>query len=195
MRSEVAILADLAARILPEGRFDWDRMKDHAALREEIAKAVKGFEPLPLGKEFQVAGRTFHTPAFATEDGHAHFAVTPLPRFEATGELRLMTIRSEGQFNTVVYEDEDLYRGIPRRDAVLMNGDDAKAMGLKEGDRVKVRSAVGEMAATLFTVDIAQGSCAMYCPEANVLVPPTLDPRSKTPAFKHVGVAVTKWGD
>jgi anaerobic selenocysteine-containing dehydrogenase len=194
MRSEVAILGDLARRILPEGRFDWSRFTDHAALREEIAKAVQGYEPLPTGREFQVAGRTFHTPAFATPDAKAHFAVTPLPRFaEAADTLRLMTIRSEGQFNTVVYEDEDLYRGIPQRDAVLLHEADATARGLKEGDRVKVRSATGQMAATLYTADIAPGSCAMYCPEANVLVPATLDPRSGTPTFKHVPVTVARW--
>ena len=45
------------------------------------------------------------------------FHPTPLPAFApAAGEFRLMTIRSEGQFNTVVYEDEDLYRGNVRRD-------------------------------------------------------------------------------
>ncbi|HJV22353.1 MAG TPA: FdhF/YdeP family oxidoreductase [Holophagaceae bacterium] len=193
MRSEVALLADLASRILPEGRFDWSRLKDHAALREEIAKAVQGYEPLREGREFQVPGRTFHTPAFATPDGRATFAVTPLPHFEDPGRLRLMTIRSEGQFNTVVYEDEDLYRGIPRRDAVLVNAADAARLGLKEGDRVKVRSTVGSMTATLYTTDISEGSCAMYCPEANVLVPSDLDPRSKTPTFKHVGVTLERW--
>jgi len=35
-----------------------------------------------------------------------------------------MTIRSEGQFNTVVYEEEDLYRNQTRRDIVLMHPDD-----------------------------------------------------------------------
>jgi anaerobic selenocysteine-containing dehydrogenase len=32
----------------------------------------------------------------------------------------------------------------------------------------------------------------MYYPEANVLVPRKLDPRSKTPAFKNVEVTLTK---
>jgi len=51
------------------------------------------------------------------------------PRQPETGlaadELMLMTLRSEGQFNTVVYEDEDLYRGNTRRDVVMMAGEDA----------------------------------------------------------------------
>ena len=32
------------------------------------------------------------------------------------GRLRMMTIRSEGQFNTVVYEEQDIYRGQERRE-------------------------------------------------------------------------------
>ena len=32
-----------------------------------------------------------------------------------------MTVRSEGQFNTVVYEEEDLYRGQTRRDVILLH--------------------------------------------------------------------------
>ncbi|HJU84636.1 MAG TPA: FdhF/YdeP family oxidoreductase, partial [Holophagaceae bacterium] len=136
MRSEVEILASLAERLLPpdeEGspRFDWARLRSHAALRAEIAKAVPGYAEAASGKEFQVAGRSFREPVFPTPDGKARFAVTPLPRLEeGTDTLRMMTIRSEGQFNTVVYEDEDLYRGVDRRDAVLMAEADAKRLGL-----------------------------------------------------------------
>jgi hypothetical protein len=32
-----------------------------------------------------------------------------------------MPLRSERQFNTVVYENEDIYRGNERRDVVMMN--------------------------------------------------------------------------
>jgi anaerobic selenocysteine-containing dehydrogenase len=35
-------------------------------------------------------------------------------------------------------------------------------------------------------VDIRPGNLAMYYPEANLLVPRRIDPRSKTPAFKSV---------
>jgi hypothetical protein len=50
-----------------------------------------------------------------------------LPPFSvAPGEFRLMTVRSEGQFNSVVYDEEDLYRGNRRRDVAMMNGDDAR---------------------------------------------------------------------
>ena len=38
--------------------------------------------------------------------------------------MRLVTLRSEGQFNTVVYEEEDVYRDQTSRDVILMHPDD-----------------------------------------------------------------------
>ena len=54
-----------------------------------------------------------------------------------------MTVRSEGQFNTVVYEDYDLYRGQDRRDVILVHPDDLARSGLQPEPRVTVRSGVG----------------------------------------------------
>ena len=44
-----------------------------------------------------------------------------------------MTVRSEGQFNTVVYEEEDIYRGQERRDVIMIHPSDMERMGLDEG--------------------------------------------------------------
>jgi anaerobic selenocysteine-containing dehydrogenase len=194
MRSEVAIVSDLAERILPPGRFDWSVLRSHRRLREEIAKTVPGYGAIAdidgTRGEFQIAGRTFHQPEFATEDGKAHFHVTPLPGpFVSGDEFRLMTIRSEGQFNTVVYEDEDLYRGNRTRDVVMLSPEDADRLGLAEGAPVVVRTSAGEMRVKAAIVDIRPGNLAMYYPEANAIVPRRLDPVSRTPAFK--GVAAT----
>ncbi len=189
MRSEVDIMASVAERILPENRFDWSEFRSHRKLRESIAKVVPGFEELAqiddTGKEFQIPGRTFHEFPFATEDGKAHFHVTPLPELNlAPDEFRLMTLRSEGQFNSVVYDEEDLYRGNDRRDVVMMSARDAESLKLSEGDRVRVETETGAMNVSVSIVDLAPGSLAMYYPEANVLIPRKLDPRSKTPGFK-----------
>ena len=103
-----------------------------------------------------------------------------------------MTLRSEGQFNTVVYEDEDVYRGIDRRDVILLHPDDLGRFGLKDGDRVTIHGPAGSMRgirATEFP-QIKPGNAAMYYPECNVLVSRTIDPQSKTPAFKGVVVSV-----
>src|SRR5262249_19571119 len=142
-------------------------------------------------REFTIAGRSFDTPTFATPDGRARFHPTALPDVVPDGdELRLTTIRSEGQFNTVVYEEEDVYRGNRRRDVVMMAAADAERRGFVEGDRVVVESAAGALEASVALVDIRPGNVAMYYPEANVLVPRRLDGRSGTPAFKSVLVRV-----
>ncbi len=196
MRSEVEIIAALAERILPKDRFDWRKLRSHARLREEMARAIPGFSALSeiegTRREFHIEGRVLHEPRFPTEDGLAHFHPAPLPpAFARAGEFRLMTLRSEGQFNTVVYEEEDLYRGNRRRDVVMMAAADAEGLGVQEATRVLVETDAGRMEASVAIVDIRAGSLAMYYPEANVLVPRRLDERSKTPAFKSVAARVT----
>ena len=191
LRSEVDVIASLAERILPPGRFDWAAMRSHESLRREIARIVPGYEPVAeidrTREEFQIPGRTFHTPQFATDDGRARFHVTPVPDAGlAADEFRLTTLRSEGQFNTVVYEEEDLYRGNTRRDVVMMAQADVERLGVEEGARVVVETAAGRLHVSVAVIDIPAGNVAMYYPEANALVPRRLDERSKTPAFKSV---------
>jgi anaerobic selenocysteine-containing dehydrogenase len=199
MKSEVEIIATLAERILPEGRFNWAELRSHEALRVAMSRVVPGYEAVgTLGRtkqEFQIGGRTFHEPAFKTPNGRAQFQVTPLPDFRLdAGQFRLMTIRSEGQFNTVVYDEEDLYRGNKTRDVVMISQEDATRLGLREGSPVRVTSGAGSLDVKAAIVEIRPGNLAMYYPEANALVPGNLDPRSKTPAFKSVAVTVEALG-
>ena len=195
MRSEVEIIADLAERVLPDGRFDWTEIRSHDALRAAMAATVPGYEPIDSGtkQEFQIPGRTFHEPAFNTSSGRAacHLVELP-PPVAGAGEFALMTVRSEGQFNSVVYDEEDLYRGNTRRDVVMISAGDAASLGLSEGDPVTVRSDIGAMPVRTAIVDIADGSAAMYYPEANAIVPRRIDPKSLTPAFKSVAVRIER---
>jgi anaerobic selenocysteine-containing dehydrogenase len=103
-----------------------------------------------------------------------------------------MTVRSEGQFNTVVYEDQDIYRGQDRRDVILLHSEDMRRLKLSEDQRVTVRSEVGCLPNTLVRSfdQIRAGNALMYYPEANVLVPRLADPLSRTPAFKSVVVTL-----
>jgi anaerobic selenocysteine-containing dehydrogenase len=102
-----------------------------------------------------------------------------------------MTIRSEGQFNSVVYDEEDYYRGQERRDIVLMNAGDISRLGLRVDQRVRITSATGEMRMVLVReFDIREGNVAMYYPEANELVSDEVDPLSKTPGFKSALVTI-----
>jgi molybdopterin-dependent oxidoreductase alpha subunit len=191
LKSEVEVVCALAARLLPAGPFPFASMTDHDTVRRAIAKVVPGYgEIAEIGAtkdEFQIAGRTFHDARFPTPSGKARAAVVPLPAFDVKdGEFRLMTLRSEGQFNTVVYEDEDLYRGTTRRDVVMMSEADGTRLGLREGDPVTVETETGRMRVVVAFIDIPPGNLAMYYPEANAIVPRRIDPDSGTPAFKSV---------
>jgi len=190
-RSEVEVVCDLAGRVLPEGPFPFETMTDHRAVRDAIARVVPGWRAIEgidaTRREFQIDGRTFHRPRFNTTDGKARARPTPLPDFGvSSGEFRLMTLRSEGQFNTVVYEEEDLYRGVDRRDVVMMSEADGRRLGVEEGQPVTVETEAGSLRVVTVFVEIAPGNLAMYYPEANALVPRRIDPRSMTPAFKSV---------
>jgi len=199
-RSEIEVIATIARGVLGDSSpIDWKSMQSTRRIREAIAQIIPGFEQLAeidkTKREFQIAGRTFHTPQFPTANGRAQLRVHPLPElWGGPDELRLMTIRSEGQFNTVVYEDYDLYRGIDRRDVILLHPDDLSRLGLADGDRVTVTSSTGEMPGVIATAfdRIRPGNAAMYYPECNILVSRHADPRSKTPAFKCVLVRVGK---
>ena len=197
-RSEISIIAQLAESVLGSGAgIDWRHLRDAENIRQLIAEAVPGYRNLGAitgsGGEFQIAGRTFHEPVFATPSGKAQLQTYQLPESKGTTrQLRLMTVRSEGQFNTVVYEEEDLYRGQTARDVILVHPDDIAALGLRAGDRVTVRSSTGAMEQIEVVAydDIRAGNALMYYPEANVLVPRTADPASKTPAFKGFNIQI-----
>jgi hypothetical protein len=115
-------------------------MTSHELVRRAIADIVPGYARVAdIGltkQEFQVQGRTMHDGTFPTPSGKAHAIAPVLPTFAVSGdEFRLMTLRSEGQFNTVVYEEEDLYRGTTRRDVVMMSEADGARLRLAEGTR------------------------------------------------------------
>jgi anaerobic selenocysteine-containing dehydrogenase len=200
-RSEVSVIAAIARQVLGnDSPVDFSEMEQHHTIRRAIARVVPGWEKLgeidQTRKEFHIDGRTFHVPKFPTPNGRAQFAVCEIPDLPLeNNQLRLMTVRSEGQFNTVVYEEEDIYRGQDRRELILLNEADMTRFALKENDRVTVRSDTGEMPNILVRGhDIRAGNAMMYYPESNVLVPTRVDPKSRTPAYKSVLVRLEKQG-
>ena len=190
VRPESHILVDIAERLLPDSPIDFSAFRQHQRIRDAIAKTVPGLEELAdievAKREFHIRNRVLHTPAFATKSGKAKFVVTPLP--PAPGALTLATVRSEGQFNTIIYEDADSYRGHAPREAIFLNRDDMAQFGLAEGDPVTLASAHGQMPGIATGFDLPRGSALAYYPEANVLCGTAVDPRSRTPAFKSVPV-------
>ena len=196
-RSEVEVLAKVAQQALPaNGPVDFVELESHSKLRQLIANLVPGYEEM-MGletqkREFYVKGRAVEEYGFPTESGRAKFHAPELPAsVEGDAAFRLMTVRSEGQFNSVVYDEEDLYRGQERRDVVLMNPTDMVRLKLKEDQQVCVRNSTGELRLQLVRpFDVRAGNVVMYYPEANILVPRTVDPLSKTPGFKGISVVI-----
>jgi len=200
VRPESVILADLAKRILPDSPIEFDTFAKHANVRNAISEIVPGMEALAdidvAKREFHIANRLVHKPQFQTASGKAQFKVCAMPAPPRSDRsFTLSTLRSEGQFNSIIYEDKDSYRGATSRWTILMNTDDMRKMGLQDGDRVDVASDQGKMERVAVQgFDLPRGDVLAYYPEANVLTGTEVDPRSKTPAFKFTRVDITPLG-
>jgi molybdopterin-dependent oxidoreductase alpha subunit len=199
VRSEVAILAELGHRLLPDAPIDFNRYADHDTVRQAIARTIPGMQDLEdIGvakREFHVRGRLLHTPEFHTQTGKAAFRVRPLPDVgteDGAYPFLLASIRSEGQFNSIIYEEIDSYRHGADRWSVLVCPDDLARLRLAPGDRVDLRSARGEMRGLRAQpFDLPPGNLMAYYPEANCLTDRERDPRSRTPRFKSIPVTMS----
>jgi molybdopterin-dependent oxidoreductase alpha subunit len=198
LKSEVEVISAIASRVLGNDKlFNWGELEDHNSIRKIISRIIPGYEHIKnIGTtkdEFHIPGRILHTPTFPTESGKAKFIYHSIPNLKPLkeDELQLLSVRSEGQFNTVVYEDEDLYRGQDRRNVVLMNKNDMDRLGFIKDDRVIVKSKTGVLDNILARpFDIKKGAVLMYYPEVNSLVSQEVDPQSRTPSFKSTLVTV-----
>jgi anaerobic selenocysteine-containing dehydrogenase len=141
-------------------------------------------------REFHIRNRLMHEPVFRTATGKAAFTICAIPDAQPAA-FTLTTVRSEGQFNSIVYEEKDSYRGTKTRWCVMMNRDDMASLGLDEGQLADVSSEQGAMkAVTVYSFDLPRGAMMAYFPEANVLTCTQVDPRSRTPAFKSTPVSI-----
>ena len=105
--------------------------------------------------------------------------------------LSLITARSYGQHNTVVYKPGDAYRGMPHRNTILMNRGDLARCGLRAHQRVTVQGEAGALSEVeVIPGEIRAGAGLMFYPEVNAIFRATIDQRSGTPAFKRVPVLV-----
>lgn len=197
VHSEVAILSELGKNALAHHAALFERLTSHEAIRQTMAKCLHNLQPLAdidrTREEFHIAGRHLTRPRFFTPSGKAQFR--PLSRHPQKHNkdypLRLISARSEGQFNTIVYEEFDSYRGVNNRYTILMHPEDMRELSLSAGDPVELRSATGQV--TGFTVqpfDIQRGAVLGYYPETNPLVGQSVDPHSQTPAYKSTPISV-----
>lgn len=200
VKPEVEILCELGIRLLPKAAQLFQQLKKHNSIRAAIANAYPELAQLKnIGEtkqEFTIPNRILSEPFFPTRNKTAEFKIHSLAPQVNTEEFPfiLASIRSEGQFNSIIYEESDSYRGTSSRWSVLMNAMDIANLGIKSGDTVDVISAVGVMkGVNAVAFDVPPGNLLAYYPEANLLIPTQHDPRSKTPAFKSVPVRVIKY--
>ena len=199
------MLATIASKVLDNEKaqgFDFSSFSSRRTIRQAIASSVEGMEQLRdidvAKKEFHVKHRLMHTPLFRRENGRGRFVVHQLPSLNVNDDFPfcLMSVRSEGQFNSIIYEEQDSYREVGSRWTILLNLQDMQRLTLNSGDKVSVTSAYGEMrGVSVKAFDLPLGNVMAYYPEANVLIGRDRDQRSQTPAFKSVAVNIQKQFD
>lgn len=195
--SEMDIICTLGTKLVAKDRFDFSLFLSHSRVRAFVGDVAPGFEQLKnideSKQEFHIEGRTLYEPVFNTADGKAQFCFHPSPGIERKpSRYTLTSVRSEGQFNSIIYHEYDSYRSQTERWVVMMNPEDMQAEGLVENQRVTLATAIGKMEnVKVKPFDIRRGNLMTYYPEANVLIPNAVDERSKTPGFKSVTVMVS----
>lgn len=206
--SEPAIVAGIAKEILPANpKVDWDAwVADYALIRDAIEATYPAvfpdfnrhlFEPGGYWKGNKASERVWLTPS-----GKAEFlapeGLCATGFADVEGRYRLMTLRSNDQFNTTVYGYHDRFRGVKgTRDVLFINPADIARAGLREGQVVALESDADDGVARVreglivMPYDIPEGCLGAYYPEANVLIP--LDhhaDESHVPAAKSVPVRI-----
>ena len=206
--SELAIVAGMAkATLQPNPKVTWDEWTgDYAKVRDKIEQTYpdkfKDFNARMFTPGGFYKGVPAHERIWETENGKANFT-TPdtlsATGFEdAPGRFRLITLRSNDQFNTTIYGYNDRFRGIEgERDVLLINPEEIRRAGLEAGQRVALVSdaedgvtrRIDGLKVTPF--DLPDGCLGGYYPEMNVLAPLSRhDLQSKTPASKAVPVRI-----
>jgi molybdopterin-dependent oxidoreductase alpha subunit len=208
LRSELAIVAGLAkASMPPNPKVKWDDwVDDYGLVRDLIAETYPD--------EFHDFNERMFTPGgfyrgnaareriWKTKSGKAEFTtpttLTSTGFEDAPGRYRLLTMRSNDQFNTTIYGLSDRLRGIEgTRDVLLMNPEDIARAGLTEGQMVSLLSdaddgvhrEVGPLKIVPFK--LPDGCVGSYYPEMNPLIALSHhDEKSKTPANKSVPVRI-----
>ncbi|MFL5269532.1 MAG: FdhF/YdeP family oxidoreductase, partial [Stellaceae bacterium] len=210
--SEPAIIAGIAKTTLPPNpKLDWDAwVADYGKVRDAIAETYpENFHDFnarmwqPGGFHRYLAARHRE---WKTKTGKANFIVPagietdPDTAAADHDVLRLITLRSNDQFNTTIYGYHDRFRGIHgTRMVVLMHRNDIDRLELREGERVSLVTVANDgvdrrlSGLTVVAYNIPEGCCAGYYPECNVLVPLWHHAeRAKVPAAKSVPVRIVR---
>jgi anaerobic selenocysteine-containing dehydrogenase len=190
---------------------DWYRWRnDYALVRGEIAKTYPDTFHDFNERMWTPGGFPRNLPArkrkWQTKSGKAEFSVPEtlgedpdMPEREPQS-LRLMTLRSDSQFNTTIYSLDDRFRGIKGdRIVIFMCEADMTRHGLQKNDRITLRTIADDgferrvAGLRRQPYDIPQGCIAGYYPECNPLLPLWHYAKgSKVPGAKSIPVLIVE---
>lgn len=210
--SEPAIVAGLAKATVPAHLGpEWDRwIADYALIRDEIAAVFPEIFH-DFNRRRQVPGG-FRRPVAAarrqwkTPNGKANFIAPesliedPDARELNRDVLRLLTMRSDDQFNTTIYTLDDRFRGIKgTRKVLLLNPADMRRLGIQAGQQVTAVTAVSDGVSRtvsglrVVSYNIPEGCAAGYYPECNPLIPLWHHAKASfVPAAKSIPIRLLK---
>ena len=208
LKSETDIVAGIAkATLKPNPKVTWDAwVADYGLIRDTIAETYAeefhGFNERMWTPGGFYRGNSARERIWKTESKKATFTtpkqMTAVGFGEAPGRYRLITMRSNDQFNTTIYGYSDRMRGIEgTRDVLLINPDEMRRANLHEGQVVSlVSDAEDGVEREVFGLKVVpfslpDGCLGAYYPEMNPLMPLSHhDGPSKTPAAKSVPVRI-----
>jgi molybdopterin-dependent oxidoreductase alpha subunit len=209
--SEPRIVCEIAQRLFPDNaNMPWRAWADNYALiRTEIGVMYPDFKNMET-RMWEQGGFHRDLPAtrreFLTDTGKARF-VTPQGLAEDpdmiddhTPHLRMMTMRSNDQFNTTIYGYDDRFRGIKgTRMVVLISRADIARLGFTEGQMVGIATIAKDgverelRGFRITAYNIPAGNIGTYYPETNPLIPLWHYAKgSKVPAAKSIPVRLFK---
>lgn len=187
-RSEWEILINVAERTKPE-QAHLIHFTDGQQIRNEIAHIVPEYNGIQhlhqTGDHIQWGGRILcRDGRFGTPDGKAVFTPLKPPVTALPPGMFVLKTRRGKQFNSLIHDERDPLNGALRND-VLINPVDAATLGVREGDWVILRSAVGEMRARIKFAPLKSGNIQVHWPEGNVLIDAhQRDPGAGVPSYK-----------
>jgi molybdopterin-dependent oxidoreductase alpha subunit len=207
--SEPRIVAGIAkAALAPNPNVPWDDwVANYALVRNEIEALfpddfrdfnvrldIPGGFPRPIGARHR---------EWETDTGKANFKVPKAlhASFDNGSDpdiMRLITLRSNDQFNTTVYGNADRLRGIhDSRMVVMINREDRERFGIAKNGSARLTTVADDgiersmEGFQTIDYDIPAGTIAAYYPECNALIPLwQCAEESKTPAAKSVPVKI-----
>ncbi|MFO7288772.1 MAG: FdhF/YdeP family oxidoreductase [Bacillota bacterium] len=193
-RPEWEIPVQIAERVHPD-RAHLIHYDGTAQIREDISRIIPAYDGIQhlkkKGDNFQWGGpRLCEGYKFNTPDGRARFHIARLPEDSLPEGRFILSTRRGKQFNSIVWGERDPLTGAGR-DEVFISRQDAKRLGLEEGDPILLRSESGEYRGRVKIARIRPGNLQVHWPEGNVLIPyRRFDPDSGEPDYNAVVEAI-----